>query len=256
MSDQKGEADRAPRTSHVRVTKADITAPKASLIFRNAATAAPGSSIDMGTGLNIQTDAFRALCASNQRQIRGLLSRMVGPQDAEDLTQVTFAKAAQALPNFRGDAEVSTWLHRLAVNVALDWLRSRPAHDAKLTVPLPEPSAEDKTGALTRAAMIDTPPSPEQEVAHKDTQACIRGEIAKLAAPYREALMLSFLGQLDDQQIADALGITLANAKVRLHRARKELRKIIAARCDFYRNELSCKPASPECCASTPAAAS
>ena len=55
---------------------------------------------------------------------------MVGPQDAEDLTQVTFAKAAQALPNFRGDAEVSTWLHRLAVNVALDWLRSRPVHDA------------------------------------------------------------------------------------------------------------------------------
>ena len=86
--------------------------------------------------------------------------------------------------------------------------------------------------------------------------ACIRGEIAKLAAPYREALTLSFLGQLDDQQIADTLGITLANAKVRLHRARKEFKKIIEARCDFYRNELSCEPASPECCASTPAAAS
>ena len=147
---------------------------------------------------------------------------MVGPQDAEDLTQVTFAKAAQTLPNFRGEAEVSTWLHRLAVNVALDWLRSRPVHDAKLTVPLPERSAEDKTGALTRAAAIEPPPSPEQDAAHKDTHACIRGEIAKLAAPYREALTLSFLGQLDDQQIADTLGITLANAKVRLHRARKD----------------------------------
>jgi RNA polymerase sigma-70 factor (ECF subfamily) len=226
------------------------------LIFRNAAGCGAGQILAMGTGSNTQTDAFRALWASNERHIRGLLNRMVGPQDAEDLTQVTFAKAAQTLPNFRGDAEVSTWLHRLAVNVALDWLRSRLVHDAKLTVPLPERSADDKTGALTRAAAIEPPPSPEQDVAHKDTHACIRGEIAKLAAPYREALTLSFLGQLDDQQIADTLGTTLANAKVRLHRARKEFKKIIEARCDFYRNELSCEPASPECCASTPAAAS
>ena len=68
---------------------------------------------------------------------------MVGPRDAEDLTQVTFAKAAQALQAFRGEAEVSTWLYRLAVNVALDWLRSRPVHEAKLTVPIPEPSTEE-----------------------------------------------------------------------------------------------------------------
>jgi RNA polymerase sigma-70 factor (ECF subfamily) len=181
---------------------------------------------------------------------------MVGPQDAEDLTQVTFAKAARALSEFRGEAEVSTWIHRLAVNAALDWLRSRPVHEAKLTVRLAERSAEDEPGALTRAAAAEPPPSPEQEVAQKDTNACIRTEIAKLAPAYREALTLSFLGQLDDQQIADALGITLANAKVRLHRARREFKKIIEARCDFYRNELSCRPASPECCASPPTAAS
>jgi RNA polymerase sigma-70 factor (ECF subfamily) len=199
-----------------------------------------------------QTDAFQALYASSQGRIRGLLNRMVGPQDAEDLTQITFAKAARALPDFRGEAMASTWLHRLAVNVALDWLRSRAAHEAKLTEPLPDPSAEDSSAAPTSASVIDPLPSPEQEVAHKDTHACIRAEIAKLAEPYREILMLSFLGQLDDQQIADVLGLTLANAKVRLHRARQEFKKIIAARCDFYRNELSCKPASPECCAPAP----
>ena len=180
---------------------------------------------------------------------------MVGPRDAEDLTQVTFAKAAQALPAFRGEAEVSTWLYRLAVNVALDWLRSRPAHEAKLTVPLPEPSTEDKTGALTKAAVIDPPLSPEQELAHKDTHECIRGEIAKLPDPYREVLMLSFLGELNDDEVANALGITVGNAKVRLHRAKQDFKKVIEARCDFYRNELSCKPASSECCAQQPAPA-
>ena len=80
-----------------------------------------------------------------------------------------------------------------------------------------------------------------------------RGEIAKLPGSYRDMLALSFLGQLDDEQIADTLGMTPTNAKVRLHRARQEFKKIIAARCDFYRNELSCKPASPECCTTTPA---
>ena len=209
----------------------------------------------MGTATT-QTDAFRALYASNQRRIRALLNRMVGAQDAEDLTQVTFAKAAKALPEFRGDAEISTWLHRMAVNVALDWLRGRPAHEARLTVPLSDSSAEDKAGALINAAATDPPPSPEQETANKDMHDCIRGEIAKLPEPYRDVLALSFLGQLDDQQIADTLGITLANAKVRLHRARQEFKEIIAARCDFYRNELSCKPSSPDCCPATPTSAS
>jgi RNA polymerase sigma-70 factor, ECF subfamily len=209
----------------------------------------------MGSGLNTQTDAFQALYASNQGRIRSLLNRMVGPQGAEDLTQITFAKAAQALPAFRGEAEVSTWLYRLAVNVAFDWLRSRPAHEAKLTVPIPEPSTEDDAGALTKAAVIDPPLSPEQELAHKDTHECIRREIAKLPGPHREILMLSFLGELNDDEVANALGITVGNAKVRLHRAKQDFKKIIEARCDFYRNELSCKPASPECCASKPAPA-
>jgi RNA polymerase sigma-70 factor, ECF subfamily len=209
----------------------------------------------MGAELNTQPDAFRALYDANERRIRSLLTRMAGPQNAEDLEQITFAKAAQALPDFRGDASVATWLHRLAANVAIDWLRSRPAHEAKLTVPLPEPSAEDKTAALASAASIDAPLSPEQAVAQKDTQSCIRGEIAKLPEPYRDVLMLSFLGQLDDEDIARVLGITLGNTKVRLHRARQEFKKLIAARCDFYRDELSCKPASPECCTPQPAAA-
>ena len=203
----------------------------------------------MGTGLNTE-EAFRAIYASNQGRIRGLLNRIVGPQDAEDLTQVTFAKAAQALPAFRGEAQVSTWLYRLAVNVALDWLRSRPAQESKFTVALPEPSTEDKTGGLTKAAAIDPPLSPEQELAHKDMHACIRDEIAKLSDPYREVLMLGFLGELNDDEIANALGISVGNAKVRLHRAKRDFQKVIEARCEFYRNELSCKPASPECCAS------
>jgi len=193
-----------------------------------------------------KTVAFKTLFDANQARVRTVLTRMVGAQDAEDLTQVTFAKAAQALPTFRGDADVSTWLHRIAVNVALDWLRSRTAHEAKMNVPLDGPSTENFANATS--AIVDRALSPEQKLTHKDVHDCIRSEIAKLPDRYREALTLSFLAQLNDEEIADALGITLGSAKVRLHRARQEFKKIIEARCDFYRNELSCKPSSPDCC--------
>jgi RNA polymerase sigma-70 factor, ECF subfamily len=222
------------------------------LIFRKALSVIREVKDFMGAGFMKQSDAFGALYASNQGRIRALLTRMVGPQDAEDLTQITFSKVAQALPQFRGESEISTWLHRMAVNTGLDWLRSRPAHEAKLSVPLPDAADEETTRALASAAAVDPPLSPEQEVAHKDMHECIRAEIVKLPAAYRDVLALNFLGQLDDEQIADTLGITLNNAKVRLHRARQEFKKIIAARCDFYKNELSCKPASPDCCAQPP----
>ena len=195
------------------------------------------------------TDAdFRALYDANRGSIRGLLARMAGPQNADDLTQATFAKAATALPGFRGDAEAATWLRRIAINVALDWLRSRPRHEAALAVPL------DSADAQSVAETVERPPSPEQEVAEKDMKACFRGEIARLPATYRDVLTLSALGELDDEEIAKALGISQVSAKVRLHRARGEFKKIIAARCDFYSNELSCKPSSPQCCAPAPAA--
>jgi RNA polymerase sigma-70 factor (ECF subfamily) len=196
-------------------------------------------------------DPFRKIYDENLPRIRRLLVRLVGPQEAEDLTQTVFAKAAAALPSFRGDAEISTWLYRIATNVASDWLRGRSGLDAKMTVPISDGLDDDARGAVIVG--VDTNPSPEQELSHKDMQACIRGEIAKMSDTYREVFMLSALGGLGDDEIARTLGISKTNAKVRLHRAREEFRSIIGARCDFYQNELSCKPNSPECCAPTPA---
>jgi DNA-directed RNA polymerase specialized sigma24 family protein len=98
----------------------------------------------------------------------------------------------------------------------------------------------------------DPHPTPEQQMSQRDMQACIRKEIGKLPEPQRTVFMLSALGGLADDEIACMLGISRDNAKVRLHRARQAFRQVIAARCDFYRDELSCKPASPECCAPAP----
>jgi RNA polymerase sigma-70 factor, ECF subfamily len=193
-------------------------------------------------------DPFRTLYDANHDRVRRLLARIVGPQEAEDLTQTVFAKAAKALPAFRGDGDTSTWLHRIAANVASDWLHSRSTHEAKLTIPLPG-TPDDDTGAMAiDPADVDGEPSPEQWLSNKEMRDCIPREIGKLPDTLRTVFMLSALGGLADDQIARTLGITHNNAKVRLHRARQEFRRIIEPRCDFYRNELSCKPASPDCC--------
>lgn len=196
-----------------------------------------------------EIEPFRVLYETNHQRIRGLLARMVGSLEAEDLTQAVFAKAANALPTFRGKAQTSTWLYRIAANVASDWLRSRSAHEAKLTVSIPDQPDEDMRAAVIGPEYVDGKPSPEQELASKDMRACIRGEIGKLPEAHRTIFMLNALGGLTDDEIAKTLGISQSSAKVRLHRARQEFRKIIEARCDFYQTELSCKPTSPDCCA-------
>ena len=199
--------------------------------------------------MNAKLDPFRMLYDANHERVRRFLVRLVGPQEAEDLTQTVFTKAAGALPGFRGDAQTSTWLRRIAANVASDWLRSRPAHEAKRTVPLPDRSDEVMGAEAAGSTDDDNRVSPEQELSRKDIHECIRGEIRKLPEDHRTVFMLSALGGLTDAEIAETLGISQGNAKVRLHRARQEFKKIIATRCDFYQTELSCKPISPDCCA-------
>ena len=122
-------------------------------------------------------------------------------------------------------------------------------HEARQTVRYPDASDEDMAPQLSIRRKSTSRASPEQELAHKDMRDCIRGEIGKLPKAHGTVLMLSALGGLSDDEIAETLGISRDNAKVRLHRARQEFKKIIESRCDFYRNELSCKPTSPDCCA-------
>ena len=198
-----------------------------------------------------ESGPFRALYDANYRRIHRLLGRIAGTQEAEDLTQMVFAKAAKALPQFRGDAHASTWLHRIAVSVASDWFRSRMMREAKLTVSLPEIPDGDLSPEHSAAIPPGVQLSPEQALARKDMRDCIRAEIGRLPENSQTVLILGELGGLTDEEVAQTLGISRANAKVRLHRARAQLRKIIEARCDFYRNELSCAPSSPDCCASS-----
>ncbi|BDG02376.1 RNA polymerase sigma factor [Anaeromyxobacter oryzae] len=189
---------------------------------------------------------FRALYEELAPGIRRYLSRLVGAAEAEDLTQEVFARAHRALPTRRGDSLVSTWLYRIATNAAIDRLRAASRHEVPVAATAESPVEEEHElvsgGGACEAQDADS------HVIRKEMRHCILDLVDRLPPAYREVILLGELRDSRDQEIADALGITLEAAKMRLHRARAELRKLLGASCELYRderNELACDRKPP-----------
>lgn len=166
-------------------------------------------------------------------KIHRYLNRLLGPNDAEDVTQEVFAKVSQALPQFRGDSSLSTWIYRIATNTAYDRLRS-PSFQKAGEVPVD-----------SVAPVQDPSIGVEQKLVRTEMNDCIGEYIARLPASYRSVVVLSEHEGLTNQEIADALGVSVATVKIRLHRARARLKKELGSGCDFYRdgrNEFACRP--------------
>ncbi len=176
---------------------------------------------------------FQRVYAEFHPRIRRYLERLAGPRDVEDLTQEVFTKVSQALPRFRSESSISTWIYRIATNAAYDRLRARSSQH-ELDVPLDG-----------EAPIEDRSPGVEQKLARRQMNECIDDYIARLPASYRSVVVLSEHEGLSNQEIADALDVTLDTVKIRLHRARARLRKELGSGCDFYRddrNEFACEP--------------
>ena len=166
-------------------------------------------------------------------KIHRYLERMVGRDDAEDLTQEVFIRTSRALPQFRGDSTVSTWIFRIATNVAYDRLRSRSSR------------SRCETSLESGPPVVDRAPSLDKRVVRGEMNECIDKYIEELPTGYRAAVVLSEHEGFTNQEIADALGVSLETVKIRLHRARARLRKELGDGCSLYRddrNELACEP--------------
>lgn len=163
------------------------------------------------------------------------LTRMVGEEDAEDLTQEVFVKIDRALKLFRGESKLSTWVYKIATNVAIDRLRrtsSLPGHEKRIKIEDIAEREENKriwTGEHT--------PSIEQRVIRREMNDCIHEIIEILPKSYRSVIILSELEGFKDAEIADILGLGLEATKIRLHRARARLKKELKTACVFYRDE-------------------
>ncbi|MFC1614268.1 sigma-70 family RNA polymerase sigma factor [Gemmatimonadota bacterium] len=181
---------------------------------------------------------FEQIYELYQPKIRRYLNRLVGEAEAEDLAQEVFVKVSRALPNFRGESQVSTWVFRIATNAARDKLRSS-SYRRNLTESLPIDSvAEAELEAIdSSTAAAESGSSAAGSLIKKEMNECIRDYIEKLTPDYKSVVLLSELEGMKNREIADVLGISLATVKIRLHRARQQLKKELDSNCIFYRDE-------------------
>lgn len=163
------------------------------------------------------------------------LKRMVGDGEAEDLTQEVFIKIGKALETFRGEAQLSTWIYRIATHTALDRFRATHAHESRNFYEDDSASTEEDKNSWTGEREAST----EQKVIREEMNECIRGIINTLPEAYRTVIILSELEGLKDGEIAQIMGTSLQATKIRIHRARVKLKDEMTKACVFYRDEQS-----------------
>ncbi len=174
---------------------------------------------------------FQKIHAEFRPKIQRYLTRMVGEYEAEDLTQEVFAKISRSLSSFRGEAKLSTWIYRIATNAAMDKLRD-PAFNRSVTQEMPDDSESAGIGSQDRDIWTgEEALSPEQRLFRKQRLDCYCDFIKDLPRNYRMIVVLSELGQLAADEIADILGLSLDVVKIRLHRGRVKLIQHLKSHC-------------------------
>jgi len=153
---------------------------------------------------------MEGLYDAHAARVYSVVRRMVGDDHvAEDVSQDAWVRAFEKIHLFRGDAAFGTWLHRLAVNVALNRLRksSRRADvEGRVEAPAPLTEADDR--------LID--------------QRLIGQALDRLASGYRQIIVLHDVEGLTHEEIAERLGIAIGTSKSQLHKARARMREMLA----------------------------
>lgn len=156
--------------------------------------------------------AFDELISIHQERVYALAYRMLGnPEDAADVQQETFLRAWKSIKKFRKDAEFSTWLHRITVNLCLSMRKRAEVTDC-------EPLLEDSILHSTDHGGIST-------LASAETAIIVRKVMAAIPAHYRALLVLREIEGRCFEEVARILGCSEQSARTRASKARKLLRE-------------------------------
>jgi RNA polymerase sigma-70 factor (ECF subfamily) len=187
---------------------------------------------------------FDSIYAEFQPKILRYLTGLVGPNEAEDISQIVFLNVHGGLKDFRGEASLATWIYRIATNAAIDRLRKGSFGEAdKGALNSDFPSDATYECEAANVAGNTEAPSAETSFIRSEMNECIKTFVDTLPEIYRPVIVLSDLEGFKNREIAEILGLSVDTVKIRLHRARRELRKRFETGCDFYRteaNELAC----------------
>jgi RNA polymerase sigma-70 factor (ECF subfamily) len=160
--------------------------------------------------------AFEELYRAHSGRLYSVALRMVGnTADAEDLLQEIFLSAHRKLESFRGESTLGTWLYRLAVNLCLDYLRSRTGRASHLTDPL------DDEPALPEAAGRGLA---DRTISRMDLERAL----TQLPLGCRTAFVLHDVEGLEHREIGEVMGIAEGTSKSQVHKARLRLRNLLS----------------------------
>lgn len=173
-------------------------------------------------------EAFEILVRSHSGRMLSVCRRILrNEEEAKDAVQEAFVSAFRAISRFEGTSQLSTWLHRIAVNASLMRLRSKKRR--------PEESIDDLLPSFqedghARVEPRDWSPSALQMVETRETREFVRSCIDRLPEMYRTVLLLRDIEERETAETAEILGVSEGVVKVRLHRARHALRGLLAPR--------------------------
>ena len=162
--------------------------------------------------------AFDLLVLKYQHKIFGLISRYVRDADeVQDVAQEAFIKAYKALPNFRGDSAFYTWLYRIAINTAKNYLVSRARRPPGSDVEIEDAEYFEAGGRLRE---IETP---ESALFGAELKAVVEGAISGLPEDLRTAVTLREFDGLSYEDIADIMDCPVGTVRSRIFRAREAI---------------------------------
>lgn len=169
---------------------------------------------------------FEALVREHQRMVFRTLARLTGGgAQVEDLAQEAFLRLYRALPEFRGDAALSTYLYRIVLNVAQDeWKRRRSERSVIASAPADEQRSEsDWIESFAGDQFTEHGRNPEQRMEDAEVQAAVDAALLELPEMERAVLVLYHQEQRSYEAIAEVLGVPLNTVRTHLHRGRKRL---------------------------------
>lgn len=163
--------------------------------------------------------AFDLLVRKYQRKIMRLLSRMIrDPADLEDVAQETFIKAYRALGQFRGESAFYTWLYRIAINTARNWLSAsgrRPSGSGML---------ENEDGeTFSETDNLSDISTPESVLASREIAATVNAVIEELPEELRTAIVLREIEGMSYDEIAQTMNCPIGTVRSRIFRAREAI---------------------------------
>jgi RNA polymerase sigma factor (sigma-70 family) len=173
----------------------------------------------------LDTDfTFEQLVRDHQAMVFGTLLRLTGSREhVDDLAQEVFLRLYRALPGFRGEALITTYLYRIAVNVAQDeWKRRRREDRSHISLSDETSNWEDRLEHPDRNA--------EQQIEEREFQQLVEEQLQLLSQIERTVLVLYHQEERTYEQIAYVLSVPICTVRTHLHRGRKKLREAILKR--------------------------